>query len=476
VSIIRLCFKHTSLSTTGAYDFPSLKQALVNYIQTYYPEVFNDWLESSEFVALIELIAYLGTSLAFRTDLNSRENFIDTAERRESIIRLARMVNYVPSRNLAANGLFKFSSVQTNQVTTDTNGNNITNTTINWNDPNNVNWFDQFIQVLNQAFNTTNPFGNPSQSGTIGNIPTDLYALNSVLLQNVTYPVTVAINGQTYPIDVVNPDFDTMQFFERDPDPNNQMNFIYRNDSLGVGSDNTGFFFYFRQGTLTNIDSNFQFPIPNRLFEIANQNINNTDVYVQQTDDNGNVIAQWMMVPQLAGQNIIYNSIQYSQRNIFDVISGLNDTITIRFPDGNFGNVPAGLFRTWVRVSANQNLVITPSNAQGLQLAIPYYGVDGMTYNLTITFNLEYTVNNASPSETNAQIKQNAPAVYSTQDRMVNSSDYNVLPLIYGNQIDKIQAIDRTFSGQSRYVDPTDPTGFHRDLLIFGQDRRVISR
>jgi len=453
-----------------AYDFDTLKQALVNYIQTYYSENFSDWTESSEFIALIELIAYLGTSLAFRTDLNSRENFIDTAERRESIIRLARMVNYVPSRNLAANGLFKFSAVQTNQVTVDTNGNQITNSTIFWNDPNNVNWFDQFIQILNQAFNSTNPFGNPSQSGIIGNIPTDLYALNSVLMQNVTYPITVPINGQTFPIDVVNPNFDSMQFFERDPDPNNQMNFIYRNDNLGVNSNNTGFFFYFRQGTLTNIDSNFQFPIPNRLFEIANQNINNTDVYVQSTDDNGNVLAQWQMVPQLAGQNIIYNSIQYGQRNIFDVISGLNDTITIRFPDGNFGNVPTGLFRFWVRVSANQNLIIRPENAQGLQIAIPYYGTDGVIYNLTVTFDLEYTVNNASPSETNDQIKQNAPAVYSTQDRMVNSSDYNVLPLVYGNQIDKIQAIDRTFSGQSRYIDPTDPTGFHRDLLIFGQD------
>ena len=64
-------------------------------------------MESSEFIAIIELIAYLGTSLAFRTDLNSRENFIDTAERRESIIRLAQMVNYVPRRNIPASGLFK---------------------------------------------------------------------------------------------------------------------------------------------------------------------------------------------------------------------------------------------------------------------------------------------------------------------------------------------------------------------------------
>jgi hypothetical protein len=53
---------------------------------------------------------------------------------------------------------------------------------------------------------------------------------------------------------------------------------------------------------------------------------------------------------------------------------------------------------------------------------------------------------------------------------MVNGSDYNVLPLVFGNQIAKMQAINRTFSGQSRYIDLNDPTGFHRDLIIFGDD------
>lgn len=453
-----------------AYDYDTLKQALINYIRTYYPEDFNDYVESSEFIAIIELIAYLGTSLAFRSDLNARENFIDTAERRESIIRLARMVNYVPSRNIAANGLFKFTAVSTTQPTIDTSGNQISNTQVFWNDPNNPDWFDQFIQILNQAFNPTNPFGKPSKSGVVGSIPTDLYSLNNILKQSITYPVTLSINGQSIPIDVVNPDFDDLKFFERLPDPNNAMNFIYRNDSLGVGSNNTGFFFYFKQGTMFNIDTNFAFPVPNRLYEITNQNINNSDVFVQETDDQGNVIAQWKQVPELAGQNIIYNSIQFGERNIYDVISGPGDTVTVRFPDGNFGNVPTGLFRFWVRVSANQNLTIRPENAQGLQVTIPYFGPDSQVYNLVVTYNLEYTVANAAPSETNEQIKQRAPAVFSTQDRMVNGSDYNVLPLIYGNQIDKLKSICRTYSGQSRYIDIVDPTGFHRDLLIFGQD------
>ena len=115
-------------------------------------------------------------------------------------------------------------------------------------------------------------------------------------------------------------------------------------------------------------------------------------MYVQETDQSGNVINQWVKVPALAGENIIYNSIQFGERNIFDVISGANDTITIRFADGNFGNVPTGLFRTWVRTSANQDLVIRPNDAQGMQLTIPYIGYDKQQYSLNITFNLEQTI------------------------------------------------------------------------------------
>lgn len=464
-------FKAYSFIDYTAYDFPTLKQALINYIQSYYPEDFNDYIESSEFIAIIELIAYLGTSLAFRTDLNSRENFIDTAERRESIIRLAQMVNYVPRRNIPASGLFKISAIQTNQPLVDANGVDITDSTIFWNDPNNPDWFDQFVQICNAAFNTLNPFGRPTKSGNIGSIPTDLYQLSNVLRQAVTYPLAISINGQKYPIDICNPDFVSGQtIFERNPNPENAFNFIYRNDSLGVGSANTGFFLYFKQGNLINLDTNFEFPVPNRVYPIDMQNINQYDVYVQETDQNGSVINNWLKVPALAGENIIYNSIQNSKRNIFDVISGANDSISIRFADGNFGNVPTGLFRTWVRISANQALVIRPDSAQGMQITIPYIGVDQQQYTLGIVFNLEQTISNAAPSETNEQIRLRAPEVFSTQSRMVNGSDYNVLPLIYGNQIAKIQAIDRTYSGQSRYIDINDPTGFHRDLIIFGQD------
>ena len=88
-----------------SYDFDNLRRTMINYIRQNYPEDFNDYIESSEYLALIDLIAFLGQNIAFRTDLNARENFLELAERRESVLRLARLLSYNPKRNQAANGL-----------------------------------------------------------------------------------------------------------------------------------------------------------------------------------------------------------------------------------------------------------------------------------------------------------------------------------------------------------------------------------
>src|SRR6056300_755061 len=82
-------YESFSQANFQAYDFTTLRTVMVDYIRTNYPEDFNDWITSSEFVSLIELLAFLGHNLAFRADLASRENYLSTAERRESALRIA---------------------------------------------------------------------------------------------------------------------------------------------------------------------------------------------------------------------------------------------------------------------------------------------------------------------------------------------------------------------------------------------------
>ena len=104
-----------------SYDFDNLRRTMISYLRENYPEDFNDYIESSEYLALIDVIAFLGQNLSFRIDLNARENFIELAERRESILRLARLLSYNVKRNQAANGLLKFDSVRTTETILDAN-------------------------------------------------------------------------------------------------------------------------------------------------------------------------------------------------------------------------------------------------------------------------------------------------------------------------------------------------------------------
>ncbi len=43
-----------------SYDYETLRASMVSYLQLYYPEDFNDFIESSEFIALIDMVAFLG--------------------------------------------------------------------------------------------------------------------------------------------------------------------------------------------------------------------------------------------------------------------------------------------------------------------------------------------------------------------------------------------------------------------------------
>lgn len=458
-----------------AYDYDSLREALFDNIREQYPEDFNDYIESSEFVALVDTLAILGTSLAFRTDINSRENSLDTAERRESLIRLARWINYQPRRNIPANGLFKLQGVETSEPITDGAGRRINNTTIFWNDPNNPDSFEQFITILNAAFSTQTQFGRPLKRQNIGGIPTELYQMENVKNLNVVYPLQISTDQQTLPFDVVNPDIDdTLNVIEeRHPDPSDAFHMIYRNDGQGLGSDNTGFFLHFKQGSLERTDRRIDIPVPNRIIDVDVENINESDVYVQEIEDTGDVIDKWTRVPSLIGNNVIFNSIDIGQRDIFQTISRTNDQISVKFSDGNFGNLPTGTFRIWHRISANRRFTLRPQNVRGESITIPYISKSGQQHQIRLVFSLEQTIGNAQPSETNEQIRERAPQVYYTQNRMVNNEDYNVFPLTRGNEIVKLRAINRTHAGHSRFIDINDPTGRHQNVNLLGEDGAV---
>ena len=187
-----------------SYDFETLRKSFVDYLRQYYPETFNDYIESSEFIALLDVVAFMGQAMAFRNDLNTRENYIDTAERRDSVVRLANLVSYTAKRNTAAQGYLKVFSVQTTENVTDFNGIDLANVTINWNDPTNFNWEEQFTAILNAALVDTQRVGRPGNRQDIVGVNTSEYAINLVPGFLPVLPYNATVDGVNMPFEAVN--------------------------------------------------------------------------------------------------------------------------------------------------------------------------------------------------------------------------------------------------------------------------------
>lgn len=453
-----------------SYDFDTIRRTMINYLRQNYPEDFNDYIESSEYLALVDMIAFLGQNIAYRIDLNARENFIELAERRESVLRLARLISYNPTRNQCANGLLKIVGVSTTENITDSNNLNLSGQTITWNDTGNSNWYEQFIRVLNSSFNENEKFGKSVKSETIDGIPTNQYRVQSNNTEVPVYSFSKNIDGLNLDFEIVSTTFNTESIVEDTPTEGNPFSIIHRDDGKGNSSNNTGFFSHFRQGVLDKGDFTIDVPSSNQGVSIDTQNINHTDVWLWQLNDLNVEDQLWTKVDAVEGNNVIYNSVAKNIRNIYTVLTRANDTITIKFSDGTFGALPQGTFRSYFRRSENRSIRITPDDMQNIIIDVNYFSANNQIETLTLTMSLQYTVDNATSSETNSSIRTNAPSTYYTQNRMITGEDYNVAPLGTNQEIIKVKAVNRTSSGISRYYDLLDSTGKYSNTNIFGAD------
>lgn len=453
-----------------SYDFDNLRRTMINYIRQNYPEDFNDYIESSEYLSLIDLVAFLGQNISFRTDLNARENFIELAERRESVLRLARLISYNVTRNQSGNGLLKITSVSTTESVTDTNGTNLSGRTVKWNDTLNDNWYEQFIKIMNSALVAQNNFGTPTKRDIIDGIPTEKYSLNNTTSVFPVFSFQKNVNGNTVDFELVSTDIDNGAIVEEAPGVAKNVNFLYRDNGQGAASSNVGFFFHFRQGTLQRGDFTVDLPTPNQTIDIDTENVNNTDVWLYEVDNTGVETNQWTKVDAVEGNNIIYNSLNKNIKNIFSVLTRTNDRISLIFSDGVFGTLPKGNFRAYYRQSLNLDYTIVPSNIRDVKVSIPYTSGIGRTETLTLFLSLQQTVDNGTSTETTQSIKTNAPSTYYTQNRLITGEDYNIGPLGISQDIIKTKAVNRTSSGINRYYDLRDATGKYSTTNLLGVD------
>lgn len=470
----------------AAFDYDTIKQSLLDYVKLHFPETFNDFIESSEFIAIVETFAYIAELLAYRIDINAHENFISTAQRKDSILRLAKLVSYTASRPLPSRGLVKITSVSTTESVIDTFGNDLAGRKIIWNDPSNPNWKDQFMLIMNRAMEQSFGTVGPTDRFQMQDVLFELYSWNTTPLTNGVFTYTASANGQSAPMELVPIEYDSKYgIIERRPQNNSNFTFLYGQDGLGDASDTTGFFCYTKQGSLQRIRTTFDGVTPNQTYDVPTLNVNDTDIWVNNVDPaTGDIVdapstlpyrrdtlsgksGEWVQVDLAHAQNVIFNT--NPKRNKYEVETRDGNRVRIIFGDGEFADVPNGTFDIWTRSSLDKDVVISQASVTNAPSSFSYVDDFGRTQTFSFTFSLINSLQNGSASEDIEHVRVTAPAVYYAQDRMVNAEDYNVF-MLQDPSILKLRAINRTFAGDSKYINWHDATGTYENVKLFGND------
>ena len=464
----RSIYKTFNEADFQSYNFETLRKSFVDYLEQFYPENFNDFVESSEFIALIDLMAFMGQSLSYRTDLNTRENFIDTAERRDSVIKLANLVGYTPKRNETSTGFLKVDSISTTENVFDFNNNSLANVTIRWFDQTNPDWQEQFTAIINAMLVSSQSIGRASNVAEILGITHSEYTikLTNNLLPAIPFTSTVDDINMTFEA-IHSTSVNDTKIYEPAPRASNSLNVLYRDDHNGFGSTNTGYFFYFKQGVLDSRDFTVSERIANRTINVDIEGINNSDVWLYQVNQTTGDLTLWEQVESVFAIN---EQSGITERQVYSITSRSNDQISLVFGDGVFGEIPSGSFRVYVRSGNGLDYVINPENISSVSLTIPYISRTNKIETVTFNVSLQQNISNSESREDLDDIKLNAPARFYTQNRMVNGEDYNNFPYTQFSSIIKSKAINRSSVGVSRYLDLVDPTGKFSSINIFGND------
>ena len=84
-------------------DFSQFREQLINFSQTYFPNTYTDFSDTSPGMMFMEQAAYVGDILSFYLDNQFQENFLQYARQSNNIYELAYMFGYKPKVTSTAN-------------------------------------------------------------------------------------------------------------------------------------------------------------------------------------------------------------------------------------------------------------------------------------------------------------------------------------------------------------------------------------
>lgn len=426
----------------NAYDFGTVKRALIEYIRTEFAETFNDFTESSEIIMIISAFAYISEIFSYRQDLGFNENFIQTAQLKNNVIRLAEQMFYSPKRNKTCTGLIKITSISINEDVFTSSGQNLRGITVLWNDKNNNQWKEHFYLILNKVLQQSIGNVSASERTTYNGILFESYQLNNTTTQNGTFSMSASSNGAQYNIEMIPFVFTGDGLEERTPGLGSSINVCYLNDGLGDGSPYTGFFFLLKQGNLTKVQNVFINQPMNTVYGLSGIGINQDDVWV--IEQNG-VPTMWDTIEKF------YDVVDIQQPKTVLIRTLDNDQVELVFGDGNAREIPNGTFDVWYRTSSIGSQTISTKAVQNKLHNFTYLTQAGTIGTATLTLSLVESLANGSETEDIESIRSNAINLYPTMQRMVNGRD---ITNHFASQQDVLtcKAINKSFAGDSQYL------------------------
>jgi hypothetical protein len=429
-------------------DFGEFRLNLINFAKNYFPTTYSDFNETDPGMLFIESAAYVGDVLSFYTDIALRENLLPYAQERENIIDLARTLGYKIKNVIpAVTVLDVYQVVPSRNVTTSTGIDVVPDLsyalTINENSlvSSNINKDIVFrtLDIVNFSLNTDlNPTeisiysidlttNQPSLfllkkqvKAVSGNVQTTNYSFSAGKIYDKIELQSENIIGV---IDIVDSDGDNwyeVPYLSMDTVFETVLNIRKNDPDLYVFSSDTPYLLKMKQ-------------VPKR--------------FVTRFKGNGNLVLQFgsglssksdeelIPNPDLVGTNIIgfenYN-LDYSidpSNFLYTKTYGLvpqNTTLTVRYTTslGITDNVGSGEITEPLLInitidSENLNTQLLNRIKRSVSFSNPIPATGGKNY------------------ETLTEIRQNAPANFASQNRIVTREDFIIrsyaLPSKYGN-------------------------------------------
>ena len=102
-------------------DFTSIRQNLIEFAKSYFPNTYNDFNESSPGMMFIEMAAYVGDVMNYYVDNQFRESLLHAAEEKKNIYKIAQSLGYKPKVSHPSTAICEFSVEVPSTTTDDTN-------------------------------------------------------------------------------------------------------------------------------------------------------------------------------------------------------------------------------------------------------------------------------------------------------------------------------------------------------------------